>query len=123
VGLVAGIPPALPPFVLAMVRGKQETNSKNIGEHEMNEDKRKYVHGESEVKDNDGGDERPTREGTRPRQVCARRLRHLRDCACGRRRALVRNGHRWQRLTACWRCLGLCKRIGLAAQLKEDCNV
>ena len=90
----------------------------------MGKDKRKYVHEESEVKDNDsdGDDEQPTREGTRPRASCTGRLRHLRDCACGRRRALVRNGHHWQRLTACWRCLGLCKRIGLAAQLKEACN-
>jgi hypothetical protein len=131
VGLVAGMPPALPPFVLAVVPGKQEAKSKNIGEHKMNEDKRKYVHARSDVKDNasdndsdsDGCDERPTRQGTRPRVTCAGRLRHVRDCACGRRRALVRNGHRWQRLAACWRCLGLCKRIGLAAQLKEDCNV
>jgi hypothetical protein len=69
-------------------------------------------------------DEQPTRQGTRPRASCAGgRLRHVRDCACGRRRALVRNGHHWRRLTTCWPCLGLCKRIGLAAQLMEARNV
>jgi hypothetical protein len=46
----------------------------------------------------------PSREGLRPR-ICASRLGHLRLCACGRKRALAKQGHHWRRLSGCNHCL------------------
>ena len=57
--------------------------------------------------DNDLGhdDERPKREGIRPRGRCAGHLRHPRECNCGRGRALLRHGRRSYLAAACSRCL------------------
>jgi hypothetical protein len=45
------------------------------------------------------------REPMRPRNSCVGKMRHCRDCVCGRPRALVRHGRRWHRLGGCWCCL------------------
>jgi hypothetical protein len=47
---------------------------------------------------------KPSREGLRPR-ICASQLRRFHLCICGRPRALIRHGHRWQRLGTCQHCL------------------
>ena len=66
----------------------------------------------NKTKDNDGRPEndqlecQPSREGV-GRKSCAGRLRRSRTCTCGRPRALARNGHHWQRLSACHHCLGI----------------
>lgn len=51
-------------------------------------------------------DLQPSREGLRPR-ICASRLRRLHVCACGRTRALDRQGHHWRRLSACSHCMNI----------------
>ena len=69
-------------------------------------------------KDNDDDHEtnhsehQPFREGLR-RNACTGQLRRSRFCACGRPRALIRHGHRWERLSACWQCLSRGSAIGL----------
>lgn len=70
----------------------------------MDERIRKYVSKEHDEVNN-SSDEPVSRESTRPRAGRRLRLRHHRDCACGRPRALLREGHRWRRLGACRRCL------------------
>lgn len=68
----------------------------------MNKDKKKI-----NPEDDGAGldDERPQREGIRPRGRCAGHLRHPRECNCGRIRALVRHGRRFYLAAACSRCL------------------
>ena len=119
--LSTGMLSALPPFLLAMVPGKQATKSKRIGEYEMNGSDRKYVHKEDKDKGNHAEwSGNPTvRESIRFAARCSGRPRRPQDCSCGRRRALVRIGHRWRRLSACWHCLEGCKRVGLALKVKE----
>ena len=59
-----------------------------------------------ETTDYDKLEKQKLRESIRPRHPCTGSLRRPLECGCGRQRALIRHGRRWERLTACHRCLG-----------------
>ena len=65
----------------------------------------------NDTTENTEPDEQLIRESIRPRHPCTGRLRHPRECACGRQRALSRDGRRWCRHETCRRCARASKTL------------
>ena len=74
-------------------------------------------------RDYDRLDEEPYHEGIRFRGRCSGRLRHPRECSCGRGRALIRRGQRWHRLGLCRLCLRRDRAVGLSPEDREGAGV